>query len=75
MNIKCPSCGHIANVDEFFRWLPDEKGHPTVEQMICPDCLCSNIPYRGDYPMRDEKGRFVKYPEFAHFDDFIEVVA
>jgi len=73
MDIKCPECDHQANLDDFFEWFPDGDGHATVDVLTCPKCLASNMPYRGDEPLRDEKGRFVKYPKRVDFDDFIEV--
>lgn len=74
MKIKCPNCGHIGQLDDFFEWFADSEGYPTVDVLTCPQCLCSNMPYRGDLPMRDERGRFVEYPKFAHYDDFVEIV-
>jgi hypothetical protein len=73
MNIKCPICNHTSDLDSFFEWGSDCAGHPTVDILTCPSCLASNHPYRGDMPMRNEKGRFIKYPERVDFDDFIEV--
>lgn len=73
MQIQCPSCNHIDDLDVFFEWFLDSDGHPTVDVLTCPECLCSNRPYRNDMPLRDAKGRFTKYPEYADFDEFIEV--
>lgn len=73
MNIKCPNCNHNDELDNFFEWRPDSDGHPTIDVLTCPECLCSNRPYRGDIPLRDEKGRFVKYPNQVDLDDFVEI--
>ena len=50
--VKCPTCGHHELFDDMFSWLPDENGYPTVENMVCSNCLtaCHQI---DDNPVAD----------------------
>jgi hypothetical protein len=51
-NVKCPNCGHIfdSNADGVFWWSADENGHPTVENIRCPECNAGTEPlWRCEY--------------------------
>jgi len=41
--IQCPNCKEVQLFDDVFSWLPDFEGHPTVEELKCKSCLCSNF--------------------------------
>lgn len=64
---KCPSCANVDLLDDLFSWQPDQYGHPTIENMTCKNCLCSN-----HYIEYVENGQR-KQNDIVSLDDFKEV--
>jgi uncharacterized C2H2 Zn-finger protein len=42
--VVCPNCGNVFDSNSTFDWLPDERGHPTVEFLQCPNCKVATVP-------------------------------
>lgn len=68
--IKCPNCEEVGIFDDFFRWIPDDNGHPTIEEMRCLECLCSNysITYEEDGQEKENEVVLLDEFEFVEFD-------